>query len=103
MGVITDKQLQARPGAKDVWLMEDGPRGAGRFVARITPAGERLFYYRYTDPLGDRVRLPLGSYPAMSVKQARTKFEPRWPLQIPPPVATPNSRRQDGWIMRFRG
>ncbi|MFZ5528368.1 MAG: hypothetical protein ACOZE7_17075 [Pseudomonadota bacterium] len=25
---------------------------------------------------------------------------PRWPLQIPPPVATPNSPRQDGWIMR---
>jgi integrase len=75
VGVITDKQLQAKPGAKDIWLMEDGPRGAGRFVARITPAGERLFYYRYTDPSGDRVRLPLGSYPAMSVKQARTKFE----------------------------
>ena len=75
MGVITDKQLQAKPGPKDIWLIEDGPRGAGRFIARITPAGERVFYYRYTDPSGDRVRLPLGSFPAMSVKQARTKFE----------------------------
>ncbi|MFZ5527003.1 MAG: hypothetical protein ACOZE7_10155 [Pseudomonadota bacterium] len=27
-------------------------------------------------------------------------LKPRWPLQIPPPVATPNSPRQDGWIMR---
>jgi catechol 2,3-dioxygenase-like lactoylglutathione lyase family enzyme len=28
---------------------------------------------------------------------------PRWPLQIPPPVATPNSPRQDGRIMTARG
>lgn len=75
MGVITDKQLQAKPGTKDIWLIEDGPRGAGRFIARITPKGERVFYYRYTDPSGDRVRLPLGTFPAVSVKQARAKFE----------------------------
>lgn len=75
MGVITDKQLQAKPGTKDIWLIEDGPRGAGRFIARITPKGERVFYYRYTDPSGDRVRLPLGTFPALSVKQARAKFE----------------------------
>jgi len=29
--------------------------------------------------------------------------EPRWPLQIPPPVATPNSPRQDARIMTARG
>jgi integrase len=75
MGVITDKQLQAKPGSKDIWLNEAGPRGAGRLSARITPAGERIFYYRYTGPSGDRVRLPLGSFPDMSVKQARAKFE----------------------------
>ena len=28
---------------------------------------------------------------------------PRWPLQIPPPVATPNSPRQDGRIMTALG
>ena len=28
---------------------------------------------------------------------------PRWPLQIPPPVATPNSPRQDGRIMTVQG
>jgi hypothetical protein len=27
---------------------------------------------------------------------------PRWPLQISPPVATPNSPRQDAWIMRVQ-
>lgn len=28
--------------------------------------------------------------------------EPRWPGQIPPPLATPNSPRQDGRIMTTR-
>ena len=26
-------------------------------------------------------------------------IEPRWPVQIPPPVATPNSPGKTGWIM----
>jgi hypothetical protein len=30
-------------------------------------------------------------------------YNPRWPLQIPPPVATPNSPRQDGRIMTALG
>lgn len=80
MGVITDKQIQAKPEAKDIWLIEDGPRGAGRFVARITPSGERCFYYRYTDSKGERVRLPVGSFdpngaPGLTLKQARTKAD----------------------------
>lgn len=80
MGVITEKQLLAKVGARNTWLIESGPRGAGRFVARITPAGERLFYYRYTDSQGERVRLPLGSYdpngsPGLTLKQARTKAD----------------------------
>ncbi|MEP7295738.1 MAG: tyrosine-type recombinase/integrase [Burkholderiales bacterium] len=64
MGIITDKQMQAAPAAKDIWLIEAGARGTGRFVARITPNGERLFYFRYADSQGDRVRLPIGAYDA---------------------------------------
>ncbi|MES2960036.1 MAG: tyrosine-type recombinase/integrase [Pseudomonadota bacterium] len=64
MGIITDKQMQAAPAAKDIWMIEDGARGTGRFVARITPGGERLFYFRYADAKGGRVRLPLGAYDA---------------------------------------
>jgi Arm DNA-binding domain len=80
MGVITDKQLQSRAGATDTWLIEDGPRGAGRFVARITPAGERLFYYRYTDSKGVRVRLPIGSFDpkgtsGLTLKAARSRAD----------------------------
>lgn len=50
----------------------------GRFVARITPKGERLFYFRYTDSDGKRIRLPLGAYhkeglKGLTVKEARKR------------------------------
>lgn len=60
--MITDKSMQAKPGARDAWLIEPGARGAGRLVGRITPAGARSFYYRYTAPDGERVRLLIGHY-----------------------------------------
>lgn len=60
--VITDRGMQALATATDQWLIEAGPRGAGQFIGRITPSGKRLFYFRYTDPAGKRVRLPIGSY-----------------------------------------
>lgn len=62
MGIITDREMQAKPGIKDQWLTEDAPKGHGRFTARITPGGDRLFYFRYTAPDGKRVALPLGRY-----------------------------------------
>lgn len=80
MAIISDKAMQATPGAVDKWLIEDGARGAGRFVGRITPAGARTFYFRYTGPDGDRVRLLIGSYDArgdgratFTVQQARDR------------------------------
>lgn len=51
-----------KPGPRDIWLNESAPKGHGRFMARIRPNGERLFYYRYVDSTGTRVRLPIGSY-----------------------------------------
>lgn len=76
--IITDKAMQAAPGSTDRWLIEAGSRGAGRLVGRITPAGERRFYYRYTDSGGKRVRLKIGGYDprgdgstTFTVKQAR--------------------------------
>ena len=64
MSIITDKQMQTAVSDKDIWLIEDGARGTGRFVARITPKGERLFYFRYADSQVERVRLSLGAYDA---------------------------------------
>jgi integrase len=78
--VITDKAMQAKAGSRDVWLIEPGVRGAGRLVGRITPAGARSFYYRYTTPAGERVRLLIGHYDSrgdgqskFTVQQARDR------------------------------
>jgi integrase len=62
MGTITDKEMQAKPTGVDQWLMQPFKRGAGVFVGRITPTGERLFYFRYTDSQGRRPFLPIGPY-----------------------------------------
>ena len=42
-------------------------------------------------------------FAGLDAGEDRLPDEPRWPLQIPPPVATPNSPRQDGRIMTARG
>lgn len=77
MATITDKQMAAKP-AKPTWLIEDAPRGCGRFMARLRPNGERHFYFRYTSSSSERVFLPLGVYdPAgvdgLTLKEARLK------------------------------
>lgn len=80
MATISDKAMQAKPAATDRWLIEDGARGEGRLVGRITPAGARAFYFRYTASSGGRVRLPIGSYDprgngkaTFTVQQARDR------------------------------
>jgi len=62
MATITDKGMQARPIDKEQWLTQPFKRGAGVFVGRITPSGERVFYFRYTDSKGRRPFLPIGPY-----------------------------------------
>lgn len=62
MGEITDRQMGTKSADKDIWLNESAPKGHGRFTARITPGDDRLFYFRYTDATGKRVRLPIGAY-----------------------------------------
>lgn len=76
--LITDKALQAPPQKKDVWLSDKAPRGHGRFCARITKTGQRLFYFRYTNETGKREYIPLGGYDTsgidgLTLKQARSK------------------------------
>lgn len=78
MGEITDRQMSTKPAEKDIWLNESAPKGHGRFIARITPGGDRLFYFRYTDSTGKRIRLPLGAYDrdgtiGLTLKAARKK------------------------------
>lgn len=78
---ITDKAMQATPAPTDTWLIESFGRGHGALVGRITPAGSRSFYYRYTAPEArEQVRLTVGSFApkgdgikSFTVAQARTK------------------------------
>ncbi|WP_374433537.1 tyrosine-type recombinase/integrase [Inhella sp.] len=62
MATITDLAMRAKPTEKEQWITQPFARGAGVFLGRITPAGERLFYFRYTDSQGRRPFLPIGSY-----------------------------------------
>lgn len=78
--MITDSWMQKKPLAEDQWNTEEAHRGAGRFIARITPAGERLFYFRYTEASGKQVRHPLGGYSkdgdgGLTVKEARDEAD----------------------------
>ena len=77
--VISDTAMNADPEAKDKWLIDLGARGAGRLVGRITPAGERRFYFRYSGT-GGQVRLLIGPYASrgdgvatFTVQQARNR------------------------------
>ncbi|WP_233259233.1 tyrosine-type recombinase/integrase [Rubrivivax albus] len=79
MAEITSQWMQGSPGTADKWLCESFARGHGAFLGRITKAGERRFYYRYTGSSG-QVRLLIGPYggrgdgrTTFTVAQARDK------------------------------
>ena len=59
---ITDQQLRSKPTDVDQWFKHPFGRGAGVFEARITPSGERRFYFRAVASSGTRVRMALGAY-----------------------------------------
>ena len=59
--------MQAKPAARDQWLSQPFPRGGGVFMGRITPTGERLFYFRSSDSTGKRPFLPIGPYRSRGV------------------------------------
>ena len=60
--LITERGMQARPTSADQWTHEPFERGAGVFASRITPAGERFFYFRYAGSSGQRRYLKLGTW-----------------------------------------
>lgn len=72
---ITPLQMEATPQAKEQWFTESLGRGFGTFLGRITPAGERRFYFRYTDAERRQHRLLIGAYGpgGLTVAQARVK------------------------------
>lgn len=64
MGIITDKEMGSKANGTDQWFIDPAPRGAGRFMGRITASGERSFYFRYTTSTGQRDTMPIGAYDA---------------------------------------
>ena len=64
MGIITDKEMGSKATGVDQWFTDPAPRGAGRFMGRITASGERAFYFRYTKNSGQRDTLAIGPYDA---------------------------------------
>lgn len=78
MAKFTDKELQERPTKKDKWLADPAARGEGQFCARVTQAGAKVFYFRYTGPEGKRTRYRIGSYDpkgqaGFTLKDARSR------------------------------
>jgi integrase len=65
---ITELALKnAKPQEKDYSLREQNG-----FVVRIRPSGSKTFYYLYRVS-GEQKRLTIGTYPAMSLAEAREK------------------------------
>lgn len=76
MAMLTHLAMQKKVTGKDLWITEDGPVGEGRLCARLTAAGKKTLYFRYTAPDGQRVRMRLGTYDengvhGLSLTQAR--------------------------------
>lgn len=79
MANLTDKAMKAKPGHTHKWMSEVAIWGHGSLLARITPAGDRLFYFQYTNDAGKRYALPIGTYgpgddaATMTLSDARQK------------------------------
>ncbi len=59
---ITDTEIRKPSASGYTRLSETLIHGHGNLIARITPKGERIFYFRYTDEQGKRIDLRIGSY-----------------------------------------
>jgi integrase len=96
--MITDKQLQKAmreaPGVgKVIELRDDGERGSGRLVmmvkprqARVTAEWYAVFHYN-----GRRAKAKIGSYPALTVAEARRIFQ----TDYAPVIITGRDPRED--------
>ena len=62
LGKVTDTAMRAKPASIDRWVSESLGRGRGSFLGRISPSGQRAFYYRVASPDGTRQTVKLGDY-----------------------------------------
>jgi len=69
MGKLTDKFIKATKGQGKDQFCGDG----GGLYLRITPAGSRLWVYRYKNATGITRWFDIGAYPSKSLAQARAE------------------------------
>lgn len=69
--------LRSRPKTKSLWASESAIWGHGSLVARVTPSGQRMFYFRYQNSAGNRDSLLIGSYSAKPAEGYLTLTEAR--------------------------
>jgi len=72
---LTDKVVKALSTVKDSEEFIDNDFRSGEFGVRVSSAGRKAFFLRYRvdGRKGKRSRLPLGTYPAVSLAAAREK------------------------------
>lgn len=69
--ILTPKGIAAMKSGE--WASDPTTRGAGRLQVRMLDGGNAVFYYRYTAPDGERVRLRLGA--DLTLAQARKQAQ----------------------------
>ena len=72
---VTTAEMDSAPQAKEQWFTESLGRGFGAFLGRVTPTGERRFYFRYAGADGRQHRHLIGAYGpgGLTVAQGRVK------------------------------
>lgn len=64
MGSLTDRKLETIKSnpKKDQWFSDGGQRGSGSLMFRVTKAGLKRWYFRYSNSSGKQEALPIADY-----------------------------------------
>ncbi|ELI5394933.1 integrase arm-type DNA-binding domain-containing protein [Vibrio parahaemolyticus] len=70
--MLTVKEIEAFPAKKTAYYKPDstGERGTGRLTVQVTPAGSKIFKFKYHKKKKE-VFITLGKFPALTLSQAR--------------------------------
>ena len=75
--LLADRQMRSTPQSRDKWFSESVIYRHGSLVGRVTPSGERLFYFRYVNSKSKQINYPIGTYllgdGGMSVDDAKVE------------------------------
>ena len=78
--IINDMTMKTKPSKKEILIVEDAPRGHGRFCVRIFPTGNKVFCFRYTATGSKQRWISIGSHDAtgkagLTLKDARQQAD----------------------------